>query len=65
MKNSMTTLALAAMTSGAFGASGIYDGYVFTTTDGTSPDSFYGLGFGPAFAGADLGTFDLDVGDTL
>lgn len=65
MKKTITTLAFAATSPIAFGAAGIYDSFIFTTTNGTSPAFYYGLGGGTAFDGADLGTFDRDAGDTL
>lgn len=51
----------------AHGAAGIYDSFVFTSTDAATISNFYNLGgTGNAdFDGADLGTFNPLLGDTL
>jgi len=66
MKKTILTLTFASMSSAAFGAAGIFDSYLFTSTNGTSPAVFYDIGAttgNPDFDNANLGTFD--VGDTL
>ena len=66
MKKTILVLTFASMSSAAFGAAGIFDSFLFTSTDGASPDVFYDIGASsgnPDFDGADLGTFG--VGDTL
>ncbi|QTN33382.1 hypothetical protein HZ994_14010 [Akkermansiaceae bacterium] len=67
MKLSNLIGSLALITSGtSFGAAGIYDSFVFTTTTGTSPLNFYDIGAVSAnddFDGSLLGNFN--PGDTL
>ena len=52
---------IATLASGnAFGAAGIFDNFVFTTTTGTTPLAFYDIGAvtgSPDFQGSNLGTF--------
>lgn len=46
----------------SFGAAGIYDSFVFTTTSGSAPLTFYDIGAvtaNPDFDGANLGTFTV------
>lgn len=54
---------IAVLASGnAFGAAGIFDGFLFTTTTGTTPLTFYDLGAttgNPDFQGSNLGTFTV------
>ena len=51
------------ITSGiSFGAAGIFDGFLFTTTTGSAPLSFYDIGAttgNPDFQGANLGVFTV------
>lgn len=58
---------LALLVPGAtFGAAGIYDSFVFTTTTGGPPLAYYDIGastLNPEFYGANLGSFSLS--DTL
>ncbi len=66
MKKTILALTLASMSSAAFGAAGIFDSYLFTSTNGTAPDVFYDIGATTGnddFDGADLGSFSL--GDTF
>ena len=66
MKKTILALTFASMSSAAFGAAGIFDQFLFTSTDGSSPDVFYDIGASSGntdFDGADLGTFNL--GDTF
>ena len=65
MKKTIYLAASLALATAANGASGMCDSFIFTSTDGTSPSFYYGLGGGTAFAGADLGTFNSGAGDTL
>jgi hypothetical protein len=65
LKNLIACATLLA-TGSVFGAAGIYDSFVFTTTNGAAPLTFYDIGtatINADFDNADLGTFD--VGDTL
>lgn len=55
-------LACVAMTGISFGAAGIYDSFIYTTTNGAAPLTFYDIGAvtaNPNFDGANLGSFGL------
>lgn len=59
LKNLLPIIAFIASGS-AYGAAGIFDGFVFTTTNGTTPLTFYDIGAvtgNPDFQGSNLGTF--------
>lgn len=59
------TLFIASMIAGSgfsHGAAGIYDSFVFTTTNGAAPLTFYDIGAvtaNPEFDGANLGVFNI------
>ncbi len=61
MKLTRTLLIVTILASGnAFGAAGIFDAFLFTTTTGTTPLSFYDIGAttsNPEFQGRSLGSF--------
>lgn len=63
MKSINLIASLAIITAGtSFGAAGIYDSFLFTSTTGTTPLTFYDIGAvtgNPDFNGASLGNFSL------
>ena len=62
----LSIVSLVACAGVSHGAAGIYDSFVFTTTTGAAPLTFYDIGAvtsNPDFNGADLGVFT--VGDSL
>lgn len=66
MKKIIISLAVSSLGPVAFGAAGIYDQFLFTSTNGTTVDTFFDIGATTAntdFDGANLGTFNS--GDTL
>jgi hypothetical protein len=61
LRKSVILIAIVA-TGNAFGAAGIFDSFVFTTTSGTGPFAYYDIGavtLNPDFQGSNLGTFTV------
>lgn len=61
LRNSVISIAIIA-TGNAFGAAGIFDSFIFTTTSGTGPFTYYDIGavtVNPEFQGSNLGTFTV------
>lgn len=61
LRNLLSIIAILA-SGNAFGAAGMFDSFVFTTTTGGTPLAFYDIGAStgnPDFQGSDLGTFTV------